>query len=248
MTNANAYPDQRRSGGAEYPADRHALQAARVSSAAALSAARAELEGSKPFDIGPGGVTKLTEQLKNASEHVTIKPGTKRVIGNESPRDVSLAVMDTSQFAPKGSPKDVIKLRAVVLEGDKATGVVTRELGTGDDKKFDVSLVQLGVGEDNPDRDGYTGRLIAQRRDLSLAPENPSLGIDTHYVDGTTFQVGFRDGQLTVEPGQNEGISVMTAMDSGLTEGAADFAGRLARNTLMWNPASADHHPVPGMI
>jgi hypothetical protein len=244
----DAYPENHRAGGAEYPRDRQATTTARISGAATLAAQRAELESSRPFDIGPGGVKKLTEELKAAGEHVAILPGRKRVVGNESPRDASIATFDSARFAPKGSPRDVLKLRALVLEGDTATGVVTRERGEGNTKVFDVSLVRLGVGQENPERDGYTGTLVAQRTGLGLAQETlVALGKDTHYVDGGTFKVGFMDGQLTVEPGETEGISVMTAAEMGLTAGASDLAGRLERNTLMWNPANADHHAVPGM-
>ncbi len=249
MTNTNGYPDQRL-GYEEYVLGSRAhIGAARAASAAALASARHELEQKRPFDIGPGGVTSLTEGLKAVSGHVVIEPGRKRVVGSGSPHDSSIAQLDAAQFAPQGNPSDVLKLRAVVLEGDQATGVVTREKGEGQNRTFDVSLVRLGVGEENPERDGYTGRLIGQRSDLRLAPEKPGmLGTDTHYVDGVSFSVGFRDGQITVEPGGTQGLAVMTAAEANLTPGAEDFAGRLARNPSMWNPASANHHRVAGMV
>lgn len=250
MTTRDGYPAGTRH---EYPGRgaRDDFATARLAGETAglgLRAAEAQLH---PFDWGIGGVSKLIRELATSDGRSPIvRAGTKYVVGNLSPNSQPLASHDLSTFAPEGTPSRVDELRAVVLHGDKAWAVVTSRIGD-DSAKFSVGLVELGFGSNNPGCEGVKGRCVARADNLEVGDNDPLNGkpSEAYSIEHEGVRVTFQAGQVMVEPFGDKagGMSIVTAMTSGLAESTTELANLLQANTLMWSIDSTDHAKILGV-
>lgn len=240
----------------EYPGsgEREDLNTARlVGEAASLGVRAAEAE-SHAFNWGSGGVATLIGEVHGADNGSSIvKGGTKRVVGNLSPKSIPLASYDLSAFAPKGEPTTVDELRAVVLHGDTAMGVVTRRVGdkNGNDTKFSLGLVELGFGAKNPNYEGIKGKCVARVDGLETGSDDtfPYVPPKISTIEFNGVRATFQGGQIMVEPSGDkaEGVTVIDSLYPKSVGATNELVRLLAENTLMWSIDSTDHGKILGV-
>lgn len=236
MTTTDGYPG---------PGDRLAVHNANNEAADRLAAAWQE----KPFNIGPGGVQALGEQLAAARPEIRRMPdGSKLQIDNGTHDGVSrplAGVDDGSAFSPDGVP-DVSYLHGLVIIGDRLLAISSRETGG----KGVLAVMDTRFGGANPEYKQYpTGDALQSA--AYTVPEQDRGEIDpnnTTTVSAAGCVVEYRDGQLFVAVDGEacpEGFSLITASaglegseNKGVSEAYKELVARVQNSGSAWKAPS----------
>lgn len=211
---------------------------------AAIEAENRRFDAEKaPFNIGPGGVTQLAEEVASTAEFGKLIPGTIRVVGNQSAKSRPIAGRNLKEFAPKGTPAEAEKLHAIILNGhaDTAWAVVTREDSSTHEGA--LALVELGFGVQN---DTYQGR-SGEAKDIQK-------GFMYDDEDGRVVEVpgevraSIKNGQIGVESLNGEAMPIISRhlTDYPDTPGTKYLVDFLTANPNAWSMDSDSHSVLLG--
>lgn len=243
-----------------YPSrsERERIGTANAVAKKAGSIARREQAESAPFNWGPGGITKLAQELRasEASEWTSLDdPKTRRGTGNTMATGYrALATHDLNKPAGPGTLPHIARLDAVVVseKRDIAWAIVTQELNG----EHTFGVVELGFGSNNESYEGRRGIVRGLKHGLEdglttewepwikvkdsdtlpiPAPEAVPLEIPD------VFRANWSRGQIDVqtlsEPGD---LSVVSY--GGATQGVRAMVDILDQNSAMWNLQGAQTH------
>lgn len=170
------------------------------------------------FNVGPGGVQSLGESIE-VDEAAIVERGFRRQLSREP-----LLFEDDSRFAPEGQAS-VNRLHAVIIDGDKAYAVSSRQTEAG----RRVALIQLGYGANNED---YNERPHSSILEEANVEPTGSTGepdaISSIEIGAAGLRVECRGDDIFVGPDEEDGSDSITLIDGWL--GLAESDKLMARN------------------